>query len=75
MTENKYNVRLYEYDTQNGKKMLLAYYEGERLHIATRGEEELQKIREECENVPFSQLKRIKSKYRINKKKTWRTGL
>ena len=68
-------VRFYEYDTSNGKRMLLAYCKGERLHIATREGEELQKIREECENVPFSQLKRVKSKYRINKKKTWRTGV
>ena len=68
-------VRFYEYDTSNGKRMLLAYCKGERLHIATREEEELQKRREECENIPFSQLKHIKRKYRINKKKTWRTGL
>lgn len=68
-------VRFYEYDTRNGKRMLLAYCNGERLHIATRGSDEIKKIRLECENVPFSQLKHIKSKYRINKKKTWRTGL
>ena len=68
-------VKLYEYDTSNGKRMLLAYYKGKRLHIATREKEELQKIREECENIPFNQLKHIKRKYRINKKKTWRTGL
>ena len=68
-------VRFYEYDTSNGKRMLLAYCKGNRLHIATREEEEIKKIRLECENVPFNQLKHIKSKYRINKKKTWRTGL
>ena len=69
------SVRFYEYDTSNGKRMLLAYYKGERLHIATRGSDEIKKIRLECENIPFSQLKHIKRKYRINKKKTWRTGL
>ena len=68
-------VRFYEYDTSNGKRMLLAYCKGERLHIATREEEELQKIREECENIPFNQLKDIKRKYRVYKKKTWRAGL
>ena len=68
-------VRFYEYDTSNGKRMLLAYYKGKRLHIATREEAERQKIRVECENIPVSQLKHIKRKNRINKKKTWSTGL
>lgn len=69
------NVRFYEYYTPNGKKMLMAYYKGKRLYIATREEEEIKKIRLECENVPFSQLKHIKRKYRVNRKHTWRTGL
>ena len=69
------DVRFYEYNTSNGKHMLLAYCNGNRLHIATREEEEIKKIRRECEDVPFSQLKDIKRKYRVNKKKTWRTGL
>ncbi len=69
------NVRFYEYYTPNGKKMLMAYYKGKSLHIATREEEEIKKIRKECENVPFSQLKHIKRKYRVNRKHTWRTGL
>ena len=53
----------------------MAYYKGKSLHIATREEEEIKKIRKECENVPFSQLKHIKRKYRVNRKHTWRTGL
>lgn len=61
-------VRFYEYDTSNGKRMLLAYCKGKRLHIATREEEEIKKIRLECEDVPFSQLKHIRTKYRVNKK-------
>ena len=69
------DVWFYEYDTSNGKRMLLAYCKGERLHIATRGSDEIKKIRKECEDVPFSQLKDIKRKYRVYKKKTWRAGL
>ena len=61
-------VRFYEYDTSNGKRMLLAYCKGKRLHIATRGSDEIKKIRLECEDVPFSQLKHIRTKYRVNKK-------
>lgn len=68
-------VRFYEYDTSNGKHMLLAYCKGERLHIATRGSDEIKKIRLECDGVPFGQLKDIKRKYRVYKKKTWRAGL
>ena len=61
-------VRFYEYDTSNGKRMLMAYKNGKYQYIATRDSDEIKKIRLECENVPFSQLKHIKSKYRVNKK-------
>jgi hypothetical protein len=48
--------------------MLLAYKNGKYQYIATRSGDELKKIRLECKDVPFSQLKHIKSKYRVNKK-------
>ena len=61
-------VRFYEYDTSNGKRMLMAYKNGKYQYIATRGSDEIEKIRLECEDVPFSQLKHIRTKYRVHKK-------
>lgn len=61
-------VKLYEYGTDSGKRMLIAYNGGKYMYIATREEEEIKKIRLECENVPFSQLKHIRTKYRVHKK-------
>ena len=61
-------VRFYEYGTDSGKRMLMAYKDGKYQYIATRGSDEIKKIRRECEDVPFSQLKHIRTKYRVNKK-------
>ena len=49
-------------------RMLMAYKNGNYQYIATRSGEEIEKIRLECEDVPFSQLKHIRTKYRVNKK-------
>ena len=61
-------VKLYEYGTDSGKRMLMAYKDGKYQYIATRDSDEIKKIRLECEDVPFSQLKHIRTKYRVNKK-------